>query len=524
MLLALPDPCLLAVLQCLAADDQRSLCSAARAHSRLHQAAVAALHSISAHITHQQQMDSVLLYLSKHGQHADSIHMFGVNLEEGAVELCQLPSHLQLNSLNLEHLHLQLQPGNGLHGVLGAAAMVAALKQLQLSDCELLDGEQQLAAALWQLPPGLEHLSISGLVWDFQPNPGRCWVQVPTGVLQQLQQLTYLQLTRCRLKSPVEGQLALQPLQALTLLQDLRLAADDGEEDKLPADDDRLDASMLSGAHHLTRLEVSGCWHEDGPLWVEPGVLAGKTQLQHLQLANCCMAGAPNMTGGAQLLSCLQELQQLTHLGLGGCIFGEEGNVPAGAYSALTASSKLQHLDISGCKLPAAVWHHTFPASKQLPHLRSLNIKHVTRPLIIGATRASTPAGSQLVSCCPGLKSLLMQGLKHNNAVLVLALQGLSGLRTLGLGAFHAAERLDWVWQLTRLRELSINAPDNPRGLLLLQLTHLQQLTALTYFSAFGASNETVLVCEVSYALIGYLHCLSAVMCCFPTVAECLAG
>jgi hypothetical protein len=117
-----------------------------------------------------------------------------------------------------------------------------------------------------------------------------------------------------------------------------------------------------------------------------------------------------------------------------------------------------------------------------------------------------------------------MQGLQHNNAVLVLALQGLSGLRTLGLGAFHAAERLDWVWQLTKLRELRIKAPDNSRGLLLLQLTHLQQLTALTYFGAFGASNETVLVCEVSYALIGYLHCLSAVMCCFPTVAECLAG
>jgi hypothetical protein len=46
LLLALPDPCLLTVLQYCAADDQRGLCSAARAHSRLHQAAVEVLCSI----------------------------------------------------------------------------------------------------------------------------------------------------------------------------------------------------------------------------------------------------------------------------------------------------------------------------------------------------------------------------------------------------------------------------------------------------------------------------------------------
>jgi hypothetical protein len=63
-LLALPDPCLLAVLQCCAADDRRSLFSAARAHSRLHQAAVLALSSITAVVSHQQQADSVLVYVN----------------------------------------------------------------------------------------------------------------------------------------------------------------------------------------------------------------------------------------------------------------------------------------------------------------------------------------------------------------------------------------------------------------------------------------------------------------------------
>jgi hypothetical protein len=66
-LLTLPDPCLLAVLQCCAAEDQRSLCSAARAHSRLHKAAALALSSIDVTVRQQQQLDSVLLYLDKHG-------------------------------------------------------------------------------------------------------------------------------------------------------------------------------------------------------------------------------------------------------------------------------------------------------------------------------------------------------------------------------------------------------------------------------------------------------------------------
>jgi hypothetical protein len=46
-LLALPNPCLLAVMQCCA-DDSRSLLGAATAHSRLQRAAVEALSSIAA--------------------------------------------------------------------------------------------------------------------------------------------------------------------------------------------------------------------------------------------------------------------------------------------------------------------------------------------------------------------------------------------------------------------------------------------------------------------------------------------
>jgi hypothetical protein len=109
-LLVLPNLCLLAVLQILAADGNCSLFSAARAHSRLHQAAVLALCSITGKLTQQQQMDGVLQYLSKHGQHVDSIAIEGS--DDGALTLRQLPSNLQLSSLQLAGLDVQLAQGD----------------------------------------------------------------------------------------------------------------------------------------------------------------------------------------------------------------------------------------------------------------------------------------------------------------------------------------------------------------------------------------------------------------------------
>ena len=75
-LMQLPDPCLLAVLQCCA-DDAVSLASAARAHSRLHQAAVLALSNITAYSRTQQHVDSSVVYLFNHGHHVDSLVLKG---------------------------------------------------------------------------------------------------------------------------------------------------------------------------------------------------------------------------------------------------------------------------------------------------------------------------------------------------------------------------------------------------------------------------------------------------------------
>jgi hypothetical protein len=106
-------------------------------------------------------------------------------------------------------------PWEGFHGVLGVAGLPR--KQLELNCCQLPDGVKGLQAAPSMLPE-LEHLDV-WRVDDSNSHP-MCF---PTGVLQQLPQLTYLDLASHRTCKRNTGKTALQPLQALTQSADLRL-------------------------------------------------------------------------------------------------------------------------------------------------------------------------------------------------------------------------------------------------------------------------------------------------------------
>jgi hypothetical protein len=165
-LLESPDTCLPAVLQYLA-DDPASLCSAARGHSRLRQAAAAALTSITAGPLNSQQAGSMQQYLRKHRRHVSSVSLKGVDNERLSKRLAmyELPaSKLQLHTLELECWRLQLLPGGRFKGVLGPAShSTTALKQLRLNCCTVMDGIKGLAAALSQLTglPQLTGLSTS---------------------------------------------------------------------------------------------------------------------------------------------------------------------------------------------------------------------------------------------------------------------------------------------------------------------------------------------------------------------------
>lgn len=209
----------MAVLQYCAADDdqhnifiQHDVFNADRAHSRLHRAAVAALSNITTVVPQQQKLDGVILYLERYGEHVKSFELRG-DLVWGTagseVVLRQLPPKVQLSSLQLSWCWLQLQPGDGFQGVLGSAAAVAALKQLRLIYCKLLDDEDGLADAVSQLPAGLEHLSISSLP------PEEVFEQLPSAVLQHLQVCAWgvrrgcnchcLSLPACMLAAVLDG-------------------------------------------------------------------------------------------------------------------------------------------------------------------------------------------------------------------------------------------------------------------------------------------------------------------------------
>jgi hypothetical protein len=227
-LLQLPDACLQAVLRCCA-DDPCTLFSAARAHSRLHQAAVLAASSIRVVGRRQEQLDSALVYLANHGQHISSIE---VDPDNFSVELRQLPHHKMqaLSSLKCSGLVLQLQPLGRSQGVLGPGM---PLQQLVINRCILSDNGYMLGAALATLP-GLLHLSISFF---------ECMYIFPSEALQELQQLTYLELVNFGMSD--RG--GMRHLQGLTRLQDLRLQVCSAIN---------INSSMLSGSQQLTRFEL----------------------------------------------------------------------------------------------------------------------------------------------------------------------------------------------------------------------------------------------------------------------------
>jgi hypothetical protein len=173
-----------------------------------------ALSSISKKIRTRQQLgDSLLPYLTAHGQHVGSIEL---SCDWNSITLHHLPPMDQLTSLQFECFKLQLQAGNGFQGVLGSAGLL--LKRLRLESCNLLDGQRGLAISLTRLL-GMEHLSMQCI------NTNEYYFIFSTAVLRRLQQLTHLELNSIGLQyNHRRKEDPLQPLLALTRLSSLHLA------------------------------------------------------------------------------------------------------------------------------------------------------------------------------------------------------------------------------------------------------------------------------------------------------------
>jgi hypothetical protein len=170
---------------------------------------------------------------------------------------------------------------------------------------------------------------------------------------------------------------------------------------------------------------------------------------------------------------------------------------PAAAYSALTASSKLQHLDINGCLVPEGVWQHVFPSGRQLPDLRELNISalmHLTGEF------AALPDATRLASCSQKLECLWVEMLIEQPEMLP-PLQQLSGLRVLHL-ACQNPEVVGQVPCLSGLQQLSLtvnSVTDELSSSLLLPLTGLRRLTQLDFKGEWpgGGTSEASFTAKV---------------------------
>jgi hypothetical protein len=174
----------------------------------------------------------------------------------------------------------------------------------------------------------------------------------------------------------------------------------------------------MTGCTQIDDWVVCYAWHGSSCMYahtkhaltagMRPGALAGLTKLQHLNFDSCEWSGPAEDEGTGNPMPDLRQLTQLTYLRLCNSLSAyQASNIPAAAYSALTASSKLQHLDISECVLPAGVWQHLFPAGRQLPHLTSLDIDGVEQPHGVNSRQPlAGPEGSLLASCCPRLPAV----------------------------------------------------------------------------------------------------------------------
>jgi hypothetical protein len=311
---------------------------------------------------------------------------------------------------------------------------------------------------------------------------------IPAAVLSRLTNLTCLIIEGGVRGHSSDINATLGYLPALTRLADLDLdfyCSTFSYSYEFGVDEDpcRLTASALSGVAQLTRLVVS---IES----FEPRALAGKPQLQHLSLR--CYEDGEDQAEGLftwQLLSELRYLTQLTHLDLNNCCRWRADQVqptpPLATYASLTASSGLQNLAFGGNTLPSAAWQYMCPPGWTLPQLRYLDIDGVRE----ADGSPTLPDTSSLVSCCPGLQTLLTS-MPCSSAQLT-PLQRLTGLRTLSLseGSFqHELEGVPALCELTGLQSLKLHFVGDADARMM-QLTQLRQLTYL-YIPIGGRSKQ----------------------------------
>jgi hypothetical protein len=415
----------------------------------------------------QQHLNSLLTYSCRHGQHISSISIDDTpsvpmdksltsqisQTQSDPVRLCihELPSSLQLNSLRLVSVGVQLFPAAGMRGVLQT---LTSLTQLQLVRCDLLessdpDGDCTSTAALQQLTK-LQHLELQGVYSSRTRGLTKAQRERLKAMLQ-LRGLTHLHLSgfACAVQpSDLQDTPQLTNLRSLELQWNTSLYAAAGK--------------ILLGAQQLTRLDLSmgsDVWAGCTGLWYgQKCVLSSMPQLQHLT-AEACASGEPAAV--TEFLQELGSLTQLTHLQLVYSLV--PCALSAADYTALTASSKLHTLRLEECCLPPGIWQHMSSAGRRLPHLETLSISGYSYEYDTHRYALDAADIAALVGCCPNLRRLALPELYKGG---------------------ESAEALRPLRSLTSLQKLTVQHPTESITDAALQV--LAELTGLTALSLGG--------------------------------------
>jgi len=467
----LPAPALLLIFQ--HSSLQERLCSFALVCRSW---ALAALEATASSIEHHSIADLGKLqqWLSKHGRNVVKLN---IQSKSGA-KLSVLPCWRKLECLRLRHCNLHLGAGRQLTRDLAAAARLTQL---------CLDGGSTNGWAHWVQAiaclHNLQHLQLQmrnrgadmRVLPDLQQLPQLTRLELFVGVgtpheplqhLSGLSKLKHLQLEQLWEEEALQG---LQHLPSLTSLQ----------LPELYCHLNSLSTTALGQLSALQNLLLSGARYNNF-VCLRPGLLAGMTQLRQLCLRMC-----DTQDGGAELLSALQQMQLLTHLGLTH-VMGLKGQ-PAAAYASLTSSSLLQRLELCALDLRPVdhmpAWRQVFGAKNQLSQLTHLQIHSV----IPGVADSDL---QQVVSCCTALQELNLD--TDNIRTLQLPqlglLQQLPGLTQLHATPVDDAAVASTLVLLTGLRELHISG--GMTDVALQELTALQRLTTLSIMSYHAVSPE----------------------------------
>jgi hypothetical protein len=240
-----------------------------------------------------------------------------------------------------------------------------------------------------------------------------------------------------------------------------------------------VDATTLPGIERLTALqdlELLGCEVQPACLLrVATGMTRLSLESLTLQPEHVQQEG---VLGASQLLQLLARLPVLQELVLGDV----DGDWPQqlSLYSALTASSSLQVLNINGCDIHHAAWQHVFPAGRKLQHLHTLTTYECCTEEDPSFHCADFP---HIIRCCPGLKSL------DHGPTTDAQLESLGALTTLTrLELGPVSQRaVGAVTGLTQLQDLKLHlaaAADDEAELGLRDLIPLTTLTRLTKLSS----------------------------------------